>query len=48
MLDYLNNKKLQIEKFDDIFVRRMVGEIKIFDEHIAIKFKSGIEIEIQN
>jgi hypothetical protein len=47
MLEYLDNK-FQIEKFDDVLVRRMVGEIKIFDEHITVKFKSGIDIEMRH
>jgi hypothetical protein len=42
------DNKFQIEKFDDVLVRRMVGEIKIFDEHITIKFKSGIDIEMRH
>jgi Site-specific recombinases, DNA invertase Pin homologs len=47
MLEYLDNK-FQIEKFDDVLVRRMVGEIKVFDEHITVKFKSGICIEMKH
>ncbi|EAE3053509.1 resolvase, partial [Listeria monocytogenes] len=29
-------------------VRRLVEQVMVYDENITIKFKSGIEIEVQN
>ena len=35
-------------EFDEILVRRLVEQIMVYDEHITIKFKSGIEIKVQS
>ena len=35
-------------EYDEVFVRRLVEQVMVYDENITIKFKSGIEIEVQN
>lgn len=48
MLEFIDKSELNDTGFDDVLVRRLVEKVLIFDEHIAIKFKSGIEIEMQS
>ena len=48
MIQFLNEQDVEIKDFDEVLVRRMVEEVKVFDEHITVKFKSGIEIEIRS
>ena len=43
MIQFLDEQDVEIEDFDEVLVRRMVEDVKIFDEHIMVKFKSGIE-----
>ena len=47
MLEYLDNQNTGLETYDEVLVRRMVEEVKIFDNNIMVKFKSGIEIEVR-
>ena len=48
MIQFLDEQDVEIKDFDEVLVRRMVDEVKIFDEHIMVKFKSGVEIEIRS
>lgn len=48
MLEFIDKSELNDTGFDDVLVRRLVEKVWIFDEHIVIKFKSGIEIEVQS
>ena len=38
-------KDIPIE-YDEQLVRRLVEKVTVFDEKIAVKFKSGVEIEV--
>ena len=48
MIQFLDEMDTGIKDFDEVLVRRMIEEVKIFDEHIAVKFKSEIEAEIRD
>ena len=45
MIQFLDGADAEMKEFDEVLVRRMVEEVKIFDESVTIKFKSGIEVE---
>lgn len=48
MIEFLDGREPVNIEFYDVLVRRLVEKVTIFDEYITVKFKSGIEIEIQN
>ena len=48
MIQFLDEQDVEIKDFDEVLVRRMVEDVKIFDEYILVKFKSGIEVEIRS
>ena len=35
-----------IEEYDEALVRRLIERITVFDDHLMVIFKSGIEIEV--
>lgn len=48
MLDFLDNNEQNSLEFDEVLVRRIVERVSVYDDHIRIKLKSGIEIEKQS
>ncbi|WP_423250789.1 recombinase family protein [Lactococcus lactis] len=48
LLEFIDKSEQENLEFDEVLVRRLVERVEIFDECITIKFKSGIEVEIQN
>ena len=48
MLEFIDKNEHDSLEFDEILVRRLVEQIMVYDEHITIKFKSGIEIKVQS
>lgn len=35
------------EEYDEQLVRQLIERVIIYDEKIAVKFKSGVEIEVE-
>ena len=48
MMEFIKQVGKDSLEYDEVFVRRLVEQVMVYDENITIKFKSGIEIEVQN
>lgn len=44
--DFINSRPTTITEFDEALVRRLIEKITVFEDRFAVKFKSGVEIEI--
>lgn len=44
--EFLDNQELEIERYDEELVRKLVDKIVVYDEMLKVIFKSGIEIYI--
>lgn len=44
MTDFLNEQSHELEEYDEQLVRRLIEKVTVFNDKLAIKFKSGIEI----
>lgn len=47
MIEFIDQNGYDCLEYDEVLVRRLVEQVIIYDDHITIKFKSGIEIEIK-
>jgi len=45
MIQFLDEQDVEIKEFNEVLIRRMVEEVRVFDENVTIKFKSGIEVK---
>lgn len=45
--DFINSRPTTITEFDEALVRRLIEKITVFEDRFAVKFKSGVEIEIK-
>lgn len=46
--EFLENQELEIERYDEDLVRKLIEKIIVYDESIKVIFKSGLEVEIEN
>lgn len=44
--EFLDNQELEIESYDEEFVRKLIDKIVIYEENLKVVFKSGLEVEI--
>ena len=44
--NYMKGLKGKVEEYDESLVRRLIERITVFDDHLMVSFKSGIEIEV--
>lgn len=44
--DFIREQQTEITEFDESLVRKLVGQITIYDDHIIVLFKSGFKIDI--
>ena len=44
--EFLDNQELEIERYDEDLVRKLIEKIVVYDEMLKVIFKSGIEILI--
>ena len=47
MKEFLEEKEIRIERFDDLLVRKLIEGIEINGNTILVEFKSGIKIEVK-
>lgn len=47
MEEFLKSQNREITEYDEELVRKYIKQIKIYDDMFEIKFKSGIEINIE-
>ena len=48
MLEFIDQNGHEGLEYNEVLVRRLVEQVQVYDNHISIKFKSGIEIEVQS
>ena len=46
--EFLDNQELEIERYDEDLVRKLIEKIIVYDESLKVIFKSGLEVEIEN
>lgn len=46
--EFLENQELEIERYDEDLVRKLIEKVIVYDESIKVIFKSGLEVEIEN
>ena len=44
--EFLENQELEIERYDEDLVRKLMEKTVIYDKRLKVMFKSGIEIDI--
>ncbi|MDU7303300.1 MAG: hypothetical protein E7L45_08390 [Peptoniphilus lacydonensis] len=44
--EFLNNQELEIERYDEELVKKLIEKIVVYEENLKVIFKSGIEIII--
>lgn len=47
MKEFLEEKEIRIDRFDDVLVRKLIEGIEINGNTIIVEFKSGIKIEVK-
>lgn len=47
MKEFLEEKEIRIDRFDDVLVRKLIESIEINGDTILVEFKSGIKIEVK-
>lgn len=45
MTTFLNEQSTELEEYDEQMVRRLIEKVTIFDDKIAVRFKSGVELD---
>ena len=44
--DFIREQKTDITEFDESLVRKLIGQITIYNDHFTVRFKSGLEVDI--
>ena len=44
--DFIRKQQTDITEFDESLVRKLIGQITVYDDHFTVRFKSGLEIDI--
>lgn len=44
--DFIGSQQSEITEFDESLVRKMIQQITVYDDHLTVRFKSGLEIDI--
>ena len=44
--EFLDNQELEIERYDEDLVRKLIKKIIVYEEMFKVIFKSGLEVEI--
>jgi DNA invertase Pin-like site-specific DNA recombinase len=47
MVEFLHEQSVELQEYDEQLVRRLIEKITVFDEKLAVEFKSGVELDIQ-
>ena len=46
MVSFLEEQTGAITEYSEVLVRRLIEKITFFDEKMTVKFKSGLEIDV--
>ncbi|MEE8723602.1 MAG: recombinase zinc beta ribbon domain-containing protein [Atopobiaceae bacterium] len=44
--DFIGSQQSEITEFDESLVRKLIQQITVYDDHFTVRFKSGLEIDI--
>lgn len=44
--DFIESQQSEITEFDESLIRKLIQQITVYDDHLAVRFKSGLEIDI--
>lgn len=44
--DFIGSQRSEITEFDESLVRKLIQQITVYDDHLTVRFKSGLEIDI--
>ena len=44
--DFIGSQQSEITEFDESLVRKLIQQITVYDDHFTVRFKSGLEINI--
>ncbi len=44
--DFLDNQELEIERYDEDLVRKLIEKLVIYEENLKVVFKSGLKVQI--
>lgn len=47
MGEFLNKQAYELQEYDEHLVRLLIAKATVFDDKLTVKFKSGIEINIE-
>ena len=45
--DFIGSQQSEITEFDESLVRKLIQQITVYDDHLTVRFKSGLEIDIE-
>ena len=43
---FIGSQQSEITEFDESLVQKMIQQITVYDDHLTVRFKSGLEIDI--
>ena len=46
MKQFLTEQTEQIEEYDEFLVRRMIEKVIVYEDRLAVEFKSGTNIDV--
>jgi len=44
--DFIDSQQSEITEFDESLVRKLIQQISVYDDRLAVRFKSGLEVNI--
>lgn len=47
MRGFLNNQAAEVTKYDEQLVRRLVGNVTVYEERFEVEFKSGMTVDVE-
>ena len=47
MVEFLHEQSVELQEYDEQLVRRLIEKITVFDEKLAVEFKSGVELDVK-
>lgn len=45
--DFIAGQETDITEFDEALVKKLIEKITVFADHLTVKFKSGVTIDIE-
>lgn len=45
--DFIGSQQSEITEFDESLIRKLIQQITVYDDRFTVRFKSGLEINIE-